>query len=99
MLFNLEADPSEERNLADQNPERVEQLQRVIAKKQGDIDREGARELYMTSTNSDRKGFGPLIVRASLLSVTLLFLVFGLFYGLYRLFKNKLQSMRQGGVQ
>ncbi|MEH6584270.1 MAG: sulfatase-like hydrolase/transferase [Halioglobus sp.] len=99
MLFNLEDDPSEQNNLAGQHPERVVQLKRVIADLQKDIDSEGARELYMSSTSADHKGYGPLMVKAGLVGMTLLFGVLGLIYALYRFAKTKLQARRLKGAQ
>ncbi len=95
LLFNLKLDSSEENNVAEQYPERVEQLQKLIADKQNDIDAEGARELYMSSTNSDKKGYGPWMVKLSLVALTVLLLTLGLIYGLYRLIKSRFQSTRQ----
>jgi len=99
MLFNLENDPSEQHNLVEQYPERVAKLQQTIAEMQQDIEAEGARELYMQSTKADRKGYGSLIVKASLLTVTTLFLLLGLIYGLYRLIKAKLRAPQQRGTK
>ena len=89
LLFNLKIDPYEENNLAEQYPERMEQLQQIIADKQSDIDGEGARELYMSAINSDKKGYGPWLVKASLSAITLLFVLLGVLYGLYRFIKSK----------
>jgi arylsulfatase A len=94
MLFNLKDDPFEEKNLAEQYPERMEQLQKIIADKQSDIDGEGARELYMSSINSDKKGYGPWFVKASVSAITVLLLLLGVLYGLYRFAKSKFQSNR-----
>jgi arylsulfatase A-like enzyme len=98
MLFNLKDDPFEQTNLAGQYPERVAQLQQDIADIQHDIDGESARELYMSSAKADKKGYGPLIVKASLLSVATLLLVLGLLYGLYRLIKSKISLRPQRGT-
>lgn len=98
MLFNLAIDPFEENNLAKQYPERVQQLQKLIAEKQNDIDGEGARKLYMSSTKSDKKGYGSLIVKASLVAIVSLLAMLGLIYGLYRVIKSKLRFTRQRGT-
>jgi arylsulfatase A len=95
LLFNLKIDPYEENNVAKQYPERMEQLQQIIADKQSDIDGEGARELYMSAINSDKKGYGPWLVKASLSAITLLFVFLGVIYGLYRFIKSKRKSTRQ----
>ena len=95
LLFDLKTDPFEENNLAEQYPERLEKLQQLIAEKQSDIDGEGARELYMSGTNSDKKGYGPWVVKAGVAAITILAALLGAIYALYRLIRSKLQSTRK----
>lgn len=94
MLFNLGDDPQEQRNLADEHPQRVEQMQQAIADLQKEISGEHARELYMRSTSADKKGYGPLIIKGILLSVAGLLLALLVLYGLIKLAKKGYASVR-----
>ena len=94
LLFNLKEDPYEENNLAQQFPERVVQMRQTIAKLEKEIEEEGTRDLYMRSTDADLKGYGSLVVKASLMAVILLLLFVAVVYGLYKWIKTRLGPMR-----
>jgi arylsulfatase A len=95
LLFNLQDDPYEQHNLAQQFPERALQMQQSIAELEKQIEKEGARNLYMRSTGADRKGYGTLMVKAGLMVATLIVLLVAVFYGLYRLIKSRLGRFRR----
>jgi arylsulfatase A len=90
LLFNLKDDPYEEDNLAQQFPERASQMQRSIADLEKQIEKEGARDLYMRSTSADRKGYGPLIIKAAVMATIFLLLLIAVVYGVYKLIKSRL---------
>ena len=85
LLFDLNADPSEKNNIADQHPERVVAMQQVIVDLEKNIASAEPRELIMRSTSSDKAGYGPLIIKAALVILVLLILIFTIAYALYRL--------------
>lgn len=96
LLFNLEQDPYEQHNLADQYPERVDKMKRSIARLEQGIEEDKTRDLLMRSTGADRKGYGSLIVKAALMfCVSLLFglavitVVFRLLKTAYRFIKGR----------
>jgi len=97
MLFNLKDDPFEENNIAAQHPERVASMQASIDALEAEIAEETPRQRYMHSTSSDKKGYGPLLVKAGVLLLFLLACCVGVFYGFYRLVKRLLRAVK-GGV-
>lgn len=99
LLFNLKDDPYEQNNLAQQYPERALQMQQAIADLEKEIEKEGTRDLYMRSTDADRKGYGSLIVKLSLMAATLLVLLITTLYGLYKLIKTRLNPVRTRGMK
>ena len=84
LLFNLEDDPYEQNNIADEHPERVIHMQRAIVNLEKSIAAEMSRELYMRSTSSDRKGYGLWLIKAGLLALLCLLIVIAVIYGVYR---------------
>jgi len=82
LLFNLKKDPYEQNNLADSQPERVQQMTHAIAELQGEVDDEKPGDLYMGSASADYKGYGPPIVRAGLLLLAVLSVVLAVLYAL-----------------
>ena len=97
MLFNLKDDPSEAHNIAQQHPDRVIEMQQVITDIEKQIEEEDARDLYMRSTNADRKGYGPLIVKASVMAGLVLLIFITLLVLLYKFIKSKIRSSRAKG--
>ena len=96
LLFNLKDDPYEQNNLVDEHPERVAAMQQIIADLETNIAAEKPRQRYMRGTRSDKKGYGPLLVKGGLLAMVLLGLVLGAFYGVYRLIRRLFKSKSVG---
>jgi len=99
MLFNLKDDPFEKNDVAAQHPERVAVMQGSIDALEGEITVQAPRQRYMRSTSSDKKGYGPLIVKAAVLLLLLLGCSVGVVYGLYRLVKSLLRALKGGAPQ
>jgi arylsulfatase A-like enzyme len=94
MLFNLLEDPFERNNIVDQHSDRALDMTQAITELQGNIDADKKRDLYMRSTSADRKGYGALIVKASLLAVVGLLIILAVLYGFIKLLKNVYRYMR-----
>jgi arylsulfatase A-like enzyme len=84
LLFNLKDDPSESINIVDQHPERATRMQQAIIDLEKNIAANELRDLYMRSTNADRKGYGPWAIKVGLFAVLLLLAAISVLYGLYR---------------
>jgi arylsulfatase A-like enzyme len=91
LLFNLKDDPYERNNIADEYPEIVTRMQQAITDMEANIASENPRKLYMDATPSDHKGYGTLMVKASVLGISVLLVVVGVLYGIYRSIKARLR--------
>ena len=90
LLFNLKDDPHEQHNIADDHSEIAARMQQAITDMEANIASEIPRKLYMNATPSDRKGYGPLMIKAALLAMVSLLIVIGVLLGIYRVIKIKL---------
>ncbi len=89
MLFNLDEDPGEQKNLADQYPERVEQMRQVLHTKQAELDTDRERILYMRPLAADRQGYGGLIARAATSALVALIVLIVILRWVYRRIRSR----------
>lgn len=94
LLFDLDSDPEEKHNLADQYPERANQMRERIVAFEASLDLENAPKLQLTATNADRKGFDRPIKSLLIVAIPALLLLSGILYGIYRLLKRGLAVIR-----
>jgi|GEM_PF-6475036 len=91
LLFDLNNDPGETTNLAAQYPEKVKALQKTIER--FSAIKPEYRVRRMKQASADRKGYGYLFTKLSLLGATALLLVGGIIYLFYRIARSGLRKL------
>lgn len=87
LVFNLKEDPSEQNNLADQYPQRVEQMELQLQAFEASVAAENARSKYVIATKSDKKGYEAVVKKGAVL---LIFTLLGIYIA-YRFIKKLLR--------
>lgn len=86
LLFDLNNDPGETTNLAAQYPKKVRAMQSSIER--FSVIKPEYRVRQMKQASADRKGYGYLFIKLSLLGATALLLAGGIIYLFYRLARS-----------
>lgn len=85
LLFNLEQDPFEKRNIAADYPDRVKEMKDVINDFKSNVASGNPRLLLVRSTKSDKAGYGPLFVKGGILLVLGIIIILSFIYFIYKI--------------